>query len=55
MRLLGRIGRAMMIGVYRLSRGRIGGSMPWMGGDMSILLLTTTGRRSGKLERRQAR
>jgi deazaflavin-dependent oxidoreductase (nitroreductase family) len=48
MRLLGRIGRAMTIGVYRLSRGRIGGSMPWMGGDMSILLLTTTGRRSGK-------
>jgi deazaflavin-dependent oxidoreductase (nitroreductase family) len=36
------------IRLYRLSRGRIGGSFGWMGGPMPVLLLTTTGRRSGK-------
>ena len=36
------------IRLYRLSLGRIGGSFGWMGGPMPVLLLTTTGRRSGK-------
>ena len=36
------------IRLYRLSRGRIGGSFGWMGGRMPVLLLTTTGRRTGK-------
>ena len=36
------------IRLYRLSRGRIGGSFGWMGGPVPVLLLTTTGRRTGK-------
>ena len=36
------------IRVYRLSRGRFGSSFGWMGGPMEALLLTTTGRRSGR-------
>jgi deazaflavin-dependent oxidoreductase (nitroreductase family) len=36
------------IRVYRLSRGRFGSSFGWMGGPMEALLLTTTGRKSGR-------
>ena len=36
------------IGVYRLSRGRFGSSFGWMGGPIEALLLTTTGRKSGR-------
>jgi deazaflavin-dependent oxidoreductase (nitroreductase family) len=36
------------IRVYRLSRGRFASSFGWMGGPMEALLLTTTGRKSGR-------
>jgi deazaflavin-dependent oxidoreductase (nitroreductase family) len=35
---------AIYVGLYRLSRGKIGGAM----GGSRVLLLTTTGRKSGK-------
>ena len=35
---------AIQVWLYRLSKGRLGGSM----GDFNVLLLTTVGRRSGK-------
>jgi deazaflavin-dependent oxidoreductase (nitroreductase family) len=44
---LGRIARSLIavhFAIYRASRGRVGGSI----GKMPVLLLSTTGRRSGK-------
>lgn len=43
-RLLGRAFIAAHLGVYRLTAGRIGGTL----GSLRVLLLTTTGRRSGQ-------
>lgn len=39
-----KIWMAIHVGLYRLSKGRIGGTM----GRSKVLLLTTTGRKSGK-------
>jgi F420H(2)-dependent quinone reductase len=44
MKLLWKLANAIHLGLYRLTSGRIGGRM----GDGTILLLTTTGRKSGK-------
>ena len=44
MKLLWKLANALHLGLYRLTSGRIGGRM----GDGTILLLTTTGRKSGK-------
>ena len=44
MKLLWKLANAIHLGLYRLTSGRIGGSM----GNGTILLLTTTGRKSGK-------
>ena len=47
MRLLFLIGKALHGGLYRLTGGRVGGRLA----GMPVLLLTTTGRRSGKRRR----
>jgi deazaflavin-dependent oxidoreductase (nitroreductase family) len=44
MKLLWKVANAIRAGLYRLTSGRIGGRM----GEGTILLLTTTGRKSGK-------
>ena len=44
MKLLWKLANAIHLGLYRLTSGRIGGRM----GNGTILLLTTTGRKSGK-------
>ena len=44
MKLLWKLANAIHLGLYRLTSGRIGGRM----GDGTILLLTTTGRKTGK-------
>src|SRR4249919_3016425 len=44
MKLVWKLANAIHLGLYRLTSGRIGGRM----GDGTILLLTTTGRKSGK-------
>jgi deazaflavin-dependent oxidoreductase (nitroreductase family) len=42
--MLWKLANAIQLGLYRLTSGRIGGRM----GNGTILLLTTTGRKSGK-------
>jgi deazaflavin-dependent oxidoreductase (nitroreductase family) len=44
MKSLWKLANAIHLGLYRLTSGRIGGRM----GDGTILLLTTTGRKTGK-------
>jgi len=48
MNLIWKLMMRAWIRVYRLSRGRFGSSFGWMGGPMEALLLTTTGRKSGR-------